>query len=294
MVVSLAGVPIISLPDSRVLSYGLMGDPDGTPLVVLHGTPGSQRQLAGLAGPARDRGWCVVAPDRAGYGGSGPDQRRTVASSARDVGSLIDHLGLTRCGVVGISGGGPTALACSVLLGDRLSAVTTVGSVAPMVPRDPSLPADRLISRIARRSEPVARATFALMLRGSRSRPERAVERLAALSAEPDARLLRDDSPTRAAFLDDLRHSSPGTARAAARDFWLFTRAWDVDLGQAKVPVDVWHGSQDRNVPVAHASVIAARCPTAHLHIVEGGGHMLLNELDQIIDTLTTRQNEGG
>jgi hypothetical protein len=32
--------------------------------------------------------------------------------------------------------------------------------------------------------------------------------------------------------------------------------------------------------------VIAARCPTAQLHVVEGGGHMLLGALDQIIDSV--------
>jgi hypothetical protein len=38
---------------------------------------------------------------------------------------------------------------------------------------------------------------------------------------------------------------------------------------------------------VAHARVIADRCPTARLHIVEGGGHMLLSHLDQIIESVT-------
>jgi hypothetical protein len=35
--------------------------------------------------------------------------------------------------------------------------------------------------------------------------------------------------------------------------------------------------------------VIADRCPTARLHIVEGGGHMLLSRLDQIIESLAPR-----
>jgi pimeloyl-ACP methyl ester carboxylesterase len=43
-------------------------------------------------------------------------------------------------------------------------------------------------------------------------------------------------------------------------------------------------------VPVAHARVIAAACPAARLHIVEGGGHMLLSHLDQIIESLTPQQ----
>jgi hypothetical protein len=38
-----------------------------------------------------------------------------------------------------------------------------------------------------------------------------------------------------------------------------------------------------RNVPVAHAAVIATRCPAATVQIVNGGGHLLIGPLDQII-----------
>ena len=89
------------------------------------------------------------------------------------------------------------------------------------------------------------------------------------------------------AFLDDLRHPSATAAQAAARDFWLFARAWDVDLAEVAVPAHIWHGTADRNVPVAHAQVIAARCPAATPHIVDGGGHMLLGHLDEILASVT-------
>ena len=49
------------------------------------------------------------------------------------------------------------------------------------------------------------------------------------------------------------------------------------------VPAHSWHGTADRTVTVAHARVSAARCPRATLHIVDGGGHMLLSQLDQIL-----------
>jgi len=142
------------------------------------------------------------------------------------------------------------------------------------------------VIRTARRSRTAARALFAAAGHAGRVRPEKTLDRFAALLAEPDARLLRDDPDVRAGFLDDLRHPSPTMARAAARDFWLFAREWDVDLADVAVPAHVWHGTEDRNVPVAHARVIAARCPTARLHIVEGGGHMLLSHLDEIIESL--------
>jgi len=276
----------MTLPDGRRLAYQVTGAPAGSPVVVLHGTPGSSRQLAGLGRPARDRGLALIVPDRPGYGGSGYDPSGTIGSGARDLGELLNHLDLPPCAVVGLSGGGPTALACGVLLPGRVTAVATVGGVAPLVPRSPLLPPDRLVIKMARRSQGAVRVLFASAGRAGRARPEKTLDRFAAMLAEPDARLLRENREVRDGFLDDLRHPSPTMARAAARDFWLFAREWDADIADMAVPAHIWHGTADRNVPVAHARVIADRCPPARLHIVKGGGHMLLSHLDQIIESL--------
>ncbi len=275
---------VMALSDGRRLVYEVMGDPSGFPVIVLHGTPGSSRQLAVLDVPARDRGIRAIAPDRAGYGGSTYDSARTISSGARDVGELIEHLGLASCGVVGLSGGGPTALACGVVIADLVGAVATVGGVGPLVPRDPSLPPDRLLTKTAHHSQAGAQLLFAAIVGAGRIRPEKALDRFAAMLAESDACLLRENTKIRDGFLDDLRHPSSTTARAAARDFWLFARQWDIALADMAVPAHIWHGTCDRNVPVAHAYVVAARCPKAQLHLVEGGGHVLLGHLEQILE----------
>jgi pimeloyl-ACP methyl ester carboxylesterase len=277
---------VMTLADGRRLAYAVIGDSNGQAVLALHGTPGSARQLACLDKPARQHNVALIVPDRAGYGGSTHNPSGTIASSAWDLGQLIEHLSLQDTAVIGLSGGGPTALACGVALRDRISSVTTVGSIGPLVPRDPTLPPDRLVTRMARRSERAARALFAVMVFAGRRRPEQTLDRFCTFLAEPDAHLLRDDPTVRDAFLDDLRHPCPTTARAAARDFWLFTRGWDIDLADMTVPVQVWHGTRDRNVPLGHARVIAARCPTAQLHLIPGGGHMLLSNLEEIIGAM--------
>src|SRR5215472_5145527 len=119
-------VAVITLPGGRPLAYQVLGDPAGTPLIALHGTPGSWRQLASLDSAAREHHVALIAPDRAGYGGSGHDPSRTVASAASDLGELMTAAGLDGCPVVGLSGGGPTALAAGVVLAGRVSAVATV------------------------------------------------------------------------------------------------------------------------------------------------------------------------
>jgi pimeloyl-ACP methyl ester carboxylesterase len=278
-------VSTIVLADFRTLAYEVLGDPQGDPIVVLHGTPGSWRQLACLDKPARRHGVALIAPDRAGYGESTHDPKRTIESGARDVGQLIDHLELQPCPIVGISGGGPTALACGIHFADRVTAVATVGGVGPMEPRDPRLPADRLITKVARYSEFATRLLLAAGLRSAR-RPEKLLDKMSALVARSDAELLLHDIDVRSAFLDDLRHRSSSTARAAGRDFWLFSHRWEVDLGVLDLPVHIWHGTDDRNVPAIHAQVLAEQCPTSQLHLVEGAGHILFAELDEILASI--------
>lgn len=277
----------IHLPDGRTFSYRELGDPGGTPVLALHGTPGSSRQLQGLGGPAQTHGMRLILPDRAGYGGSTHDTTRTLSSDAGDNTALLEHLGIDRVAVAGLSGGGPHALALAACRPDRVTAVATIGGVAPMSPRDPSLPPDRLFTRIAGWSEAGARAIFGATTWLAHRKPEAVLDRFAKAMAPADAAVLRDDPATRHAMLDDFRHPSPTTARATARDFALFAKPWDIDLGHIAAHVDVWHGDEDRNVPVQHGHLLARLLPDAELHEVSGGGHLLLGELDAVLTALT-------
>ena len=56
-------------------------------------------------------------------------------------------------------------------------------------------------------------------------------------------------------------------------------------LPQLKQPTLVLHGDDDPLVPLLNGRLLAARIPSARLHIVRGGGHLLL--LDQVEDAVT-------
>ena len=73
----------------------------------------------------------MVGHDRPGYGGSTPQPGRTVGAAAGDVAAVADSLGIERFAVLGHSGGGPHALACGALLGDRVLAVVSASGPAP-------------------------------------------------------------------------------------------------------------------------------------------------------------------
>jgi pimeloyl-ACP methyl ester carboxylesterase len=108
-----------------------VGDPDGPVLFWHHGSPSTGALLPPVVEAAAVRGFRVLSYARPGYGGSTPAPGRDVASAATDVVQVLDALGVGRATMLGYSGGGPHALACAALLGDRVPAVAVVASVAP-------------------------------------------------------------------------------------------------------------------------------------------------------------------
>ncbi|APO72292.1 alpha/beta hydrolase family protein (plasmid) [Rhizobium gallicum] len=106
-----------ALKRNAVLSNGLrlayveMGDPDGVPILLLHGFTDSARSWS-LAAPYLATGFRVVAPDLRGHGHSDkPEGCYTIPEMATDVRFLIETLGLVPTHVVGHSLGGRLAQA---------------------------------------------------------------------------------------------------------------------------------------------------------------------------------------
>ena len=56
--------------DGRALAYAIWGDPDGFPILSLHGTPGCRLDRWPNEDLYRELGVCFVTHDRAGYGRS--------------------------------------------------------------------------------------------------------------------------------------------------------------------------------------------------------------------------------
>jgi pimeloyl-ACP methyl ester carboxylesterase len=57
------------------------------------------------------------------------------------------------------------------------------------------------------------------------------------------------------------------------------TRAWGFSLADIRVPVTVWHGEQDRFVPIAHGRWLAAHIPGATARLLPGEGHFSIPDL---------------
>ena len=121
----------LTLPDGRVLGYGIYGDPAGFPVFDFHGIPGSRREAALIADYIGRDDVCFIGMDRPGYGRSSPKRNFRIVDFPGDVVALADQLKIAKFAVLGYSGGGPFALACAAQIPGRLASLAVVSGVGP-------------------------------------------------------------------------------------------------------------------------------------------------------------------
>jgi pimeloyl-ACP methyl ester carboxylesterase len=273
----------LETPDGRTLAYATWGDPDGFPILSLHGTPGCRFNRWPNEDLYARLGVYLVTHDRAGYGQSDRHHGRTVADEAADVAALADELGLDRFGVTGGSGGGPHVLACAALLSDRIVRAACIVGVAPLGP--PGLEEDEW---------------FAGMDEGNVKEERKAIEGEAALTPylEEQQRISEErvalDPST---ILDDFDLSESDRAQLARPEVaqvitestseqaangvggWVdddlaFTKPWGFDVGAVAVPVLIRYGLTDVLVPPAHGEWLAANVPGCIVEVETSAGHL--------------------
>jgi pimeloyl-ACP methyl ester carboxylesterase len=280
---------VMTLSDGRDLGWLELGSTDGWPVFGMHGTPGSRLQLLVNEAAVRRAGVRLIAPDRPGYGLSSFQPRRRLVDWPSDVAQLADHLAVDRFSVVGVSGGGPHAAVCASLLAERLVAAGIVSGAGPL--SDPRIAAEgprsgKVLTTLSRRRSRLLATFFAVELALARRWPSKALDLLVNQLPPYDAEVL-SRSDLRDLFERDVRQASRTAGQAQAQDFELFAADWGFDLGAITVPVFLWHGDDDKNVPPLHARVMHEAMRGSVLHTFAGEGHFLVvDRLEEILVAL--------
>ncbi len=268
---------IVHLPDGRRLAIEDIGEPNGKPVFLLHGTPGSRLGPRPRSIVLHQMGVRLIAFDRPGYGGSDRKFGRTVADAAADVAALADMLDIRRFAVLGRSGGGPHALACAALLPERTTRVAALVGLAPsgvdgldwfagMTDANvAAFSAARLgYSAVAELLEPAAEEI--------RANPSRMIDQLHADLTESDRRVLADIGIRRmlvSNYAEGLRHSAAGWID----DVMALTSPWGFDPGDIAIPTRLWHAAEDRFTPADHGVWLGDRIPHAISEVAPGRSH---------------------
>jgi pimeloyl-ACP methyl ester carboxylesterase len=250
----------LTLQDGRALRVYDTGG-DGFAVLWHHGSPQTGVLLPPLLEAAAQRGVRLLGYGRPSYGGSSPAPGRTVADAAGDVAQVAAALGLERFAVMGASGGGPHALACAALLGERVTGAACLASPAPYTEDF-----EWYAGMVAPGGLQAASAG-----REARAKHAETAEFDAASFTDADWATLEGEWSSLGQ--DAMRASNAGPDGEIDDDV-AFASPWGFELAQIDVPVLLAQGGEDRVIPPSHAYALLEVLPRAELWLRPRDGHV--------------------
>ena len=271
----------VQLEGDAVIALEEYGDPNGVPVIFCHGWPSSRTMARLTDEPARDLGVRIISPDRPGISGSSLHSDRKLTDWPRVVERIVEHLGVREFRMLAISGGSPYAYATAVAMPQRVRAIAIVGGAPPMaelVNADGLLPLYRCMLALYRIRPRLLRRLFHLARPVLSLRPPIRLRPLLLkiLMLRPcDAESLRDAAAFEAIF-ESQRRAWRGSAEGVMADAQIYAQPWGFAIEDVRVPVQLWHGKEDRAFSVHLAERVAKRLPNCKARFVDDAGHYSL------------------
>ena len=280
----------VQLRDGRSIGFADWGDPDGVPVLHLHGTPGSRLTFDFVDEPAHTLGVRVIAPDRPGIGLSTGKPGYSLVDVARDIAELADALGLERFAMVAWSGGGPYALATAAELHDRVSALAMVapaGLLDTRAARKGMSALDRAGWLLSMYMPALGAPLLGSAMRWSLKHPVNATKSFASKLPRAEMELLASLPPNVEGPIIGSAEAGRQGGRGIVDDYRAISQPWTFQPEAVRVPVHFWHGDDDQYVPLHVSQNLAALIPNARLTILPGSGHLIaLSHAEQILTDL--------
>ncbi len=284
----------IQLRDGRAMGIASVGKSAGFPILHCHGSGSSRLEVSLVAEAATAQGVRLIGLDRPGVGRSDPKAGYRLLDWPDDVAEVADQLGIEQFAVVGVSAGGPYALTCTYKLPHRLTACGLVSTVSP----------GDLIRKVGTRGMraiwsigthfPWLLQLYARLVNRMMGSDEASIEkylvRYGPGLGTADQKLLSNPEIRELlvrAMAESFRQGGEGNLEVVLAE----VRPWGFQIEQiACEKLFVWHGEQDRIMPIAPVRKLAQALPhcTATFYPDEGHFSTVANHAHDILRTLST------
>jgi 3-oxoadipate enol-lactonase len=241
----------------------------GPPLLLIAGISGNTLGWSTLA-PTLAQYFHVIAFDNRGAGrSSAPEGPYTISEMGGDAAALLDHLGIDRAHVVGLSMGGMIAQELALAHSERIDRLV-------------------LLSTAARSRPAIMGPWLNLWVRKVDGDMEEDELALAMLPWMFTPALLSDHDQLEAVIAEWVQDPFPAPATGLKAQVSACRTHDSLDrLPQITAPTLVLVGPEDILTPVSYATELAEAIPGARLHVLERGGHIAEAECpDEVADTL--------
>ena len=219
----------------------------GPAIVLIHSLGSSVHMWKAQIDALKDR-YTVIAFDCRGHGQSSANGEVSVAAAAQDLKSLLDHLGVTQCHLVGLSMGGPIALSFNMKWPRMVRSLVLADSFAK--------PAEGSADRLAATREAIA--YISMQEFGTQYAAERLMPATPLSMQDALAAAIAKMSPK--AYLQTMQSVLLGDFTAA--------------LAEIKAPTLVLIGENDNVTPRSASDHLVQNIAGAALEIIPQAGHL--------------------
>lgn len=190
---------------------------------------------------------------------------------------LAEALGFEQFHLLGLSGGGPYALACAHHMPQRVLSVSLVASVAPLYIAGlrKAMALRNQLAYYAARFVPLAiQLNFRFIRYSLLHKPVIYLEKLFTQLSDWDEALLQD--PTKQVlFIQHMHEAYLSGIDGAVSDIQLLMKPWGFDLSDIKTPVRLWQGMLDPMVPPAMGRYLEEQLLNCKAEFIADAGHLL-------------------
>jgi len=269
----------IQLPDGRVLGYAEYGCPDGTPVILMGGTPGVRFgplifRLDRMVKEGTAPNIRLLVLERPGYGLSEPHPGRKIDHVVEDTAFFADAKELEQFTLFAGSGGAPFALACSLRLPHRVTKTAISAGIGPVyLPElrigvgkeeleflQSAADAPQIIISYA---EKAYGDPFSFIEQIFAHMPEEKRKQIPAAAKEALVPMIKEGTKSPHGMLDDYR---------------CFGQPWNVKFEDIRVPIRFWHSEADQSVPISHAEYLTNIIPNASLRRFQDLDHVTTSQ----------------
>jgi pimeloyl-ACP methyl ester carboxylesterase len=238
----------VRLANGTRLVFVELGDPEGEPLLLLHGYTDTSRSWSIIA--PHLSGYRLLIPDQRGHGAAdAPQCCYTPSQFAYDAKLFMNALGVDRAAVAGHSMGSMVAMTMAAEYPDAVSSIILIGSTA----LPPVVPGTWLYDQVAALKFPLDRKSQFMRDWHPSNQPT---------SVDPEFA---------EAVMEDILAIRPHVWRSVMRELMQFPVARHA--GDVKAPVLVLSGGKDPLFPAEHHAALLKAFPHAEAHVFPDLGH---------------------
>ena len=258
--------------NGQVVAYFDYGDSKDV-LFFHHGMPSAGPLSPHFKRNADAHNFRIIEIVRPGYGSSTAIPGRTINTISEINLEVANAFGIERFALVGGSAGGPYALASAHVAGNRCIAQLIIAGMAPFEVSDFDFFAGMTEEN---------RDDWLLPLTNMEKFEASLEEKVTEWSSYSDEQIrgnfnVKAEDPSLneviSAIKAKLKYSFVQGIQGFRDDRLAILKPWGFSLGETSMPVQIWTGTEDVNVPQTHARYLHGVIPNSELRTIVGKNH---------------------